>query len=207
MNSYCAIDGILLWAMLPDIPVMPQHVVDDILGKTETNTTERTYHARGQVVSESKLVTHDMSPIVNLGFEWVREHIDADAKSVWRADFPGDSKKVPAHTDARREHGVNCIFTTGSLQPVKTQFYKPRGSKELALSQKGLWFIDESELEVIEEVEFPLSKWWYINTRVIHGTNLANLTSVRSTCGIGYNNALGTNVQQMLDPIYKRIKL
>jgi hypothetical protein len=145
--------------------------------------------------SPEQVNLHTMSNIDGESLKWMLEHIDNTP--IQRISSYTGSPKVAAHTDSRRSHGVNYLFTTGSDKPVLTQFYKPRGAAVLEQQTMGLWYVDESELEVIEEVEMPINCWWYINTRVIHGTNTV-LTGDRIMYAIGYADQLSDRVSEQL---------
>lgn len=202
-RTHSIVDGILLWAMLPNFPKVPDHLVDAILSTIEPSPVPREYHARGVTHNQVELVTHVMTPISAQCLSWTQTHIDPGVTSVWNAGFPAGHAKVPAHTDARRSHGINYIITTGSVDPVVTQFYKPLAATKVEIQPHGLWFVDESELELIDQVEFEPGTWWYINTRVIHGTACTNLTSQRNIFGIGYRDEPSLEIQNLLNNISK----
>lgn len=200
-RTHCIIDDVLLWALLPQLPAMPSHLIDKILNTVDPSTVERQYHVQGKSVN--KLVTHVMTPISDICLTWMQQNIDPSVNSVWNAGFPPGEPKVPAHTDARRSHGINYILTTGSKKPVITQFYKSKRSQKIEIQPQGLWFVDESDLVLIDEVEFQSGSWWYINTRVIHGTNQVNLSSTRNIFGIGYPGEPGPKIKDLLNSICK----
>lgn len=184
--------------MLPQLPNIPNDVADRIIDSLVEKPMPATDWASAWTVkggSPDQVNLHNMSNIDGESLDWMMTNIDNT--QIQRISSYTGSPKVAAHTDSRRSHGVNYLFTIGSEQPVITQFYKPRGDRKLEHQAMGLWYVDESELEVVAEVEMPINCWWYINTRVIHGTNTA-LTGDRIMYAIGYADQLTSRIDSLL---------
>ena len=128
--------------------------------------------------------------------EWVRENIISEFyETGFRVNAPvGISDTHGAHTDPGRKWKLYYLLERGG--DAVTKFYKEKGQPVVRdqSDELGTWN-NIDELEIIEQVQWPMYQWVLINTMVIH--------SVENIQGYRCNFTISIRPQDLLN-LYRR---
>jgi hypothetical protein len=189
-------------AHLPDPPEIFTQRASDLLGRTDLpNIVDqmklapyrvRSVQRKGTIVQSRSQKGRDMGADWE---QWVRENIVDDFIETGLRVSEPVSDTHGAHTDPLRKWKLYYLLERGGDNAV-TCFYKEKGHPVVRdLNDEMIVCNNMDELELIEQVTWPMKQWVLINTMVIH--------SVENIQGYRYNFTISIPPQDLRD-LYRR---
>ena len=189
-------------AHLPDPPEIFTQRASDLLGRTDLpdlvdqmnlqSYRVRSVQRKGTIVQSRSQKGRDMGADWE---QWVRENIVDDFIETGLRVSEPVSDTHGAHTDPLRKWKLYYLLERGGDNAV-TCFYKEKGHPVVRdLNDEMIVCNNMDELELIEQVTWPMKQWVLINTMVIH--------SVENIQGYRYNFTISIPPQDLRD-LYRR---
>jgi hypothetical protein len=189
-------------AHLPDPPEIFTQRANDLSGRTDLPDLVdlmklapyrvRSVQRKGTIVQSRSQKGRDMGTDWE---QWVRENIVDDFIETGLRVSEPVSDTHGAHTDPLRKWKLYYLLERGGDNAV-TCFYKEKGHPVVRdLNDEMIVCNNMDELELIEQVTWPMKQWVLINTMVIH--------SVENIQGYRYNFTVSITPRDLRD-LYRR---
>lgn len=188
------------WLPMDHLPQVPSHllgIADHLINTKKDGDSDFVkeidhslylnrllYKNDGSVVPSRSQRGIMMPPIWD---EWVKENIVSGFIETSIRVSEGSSETHGAHCDFQRKWKLYYLLSRGG-EHATTYFYKQKGHPivrdEITDQDTRLVAVtDYSELEIIDQVQWPLNRWVLLNTMILHGVD--GITGLRSNFTIG----------------------
>lgn len=192
------------WLPQPHIPHPPQEFIDRALqaapnyrsfNNSALNQIDPKYLNR-RVVKDDTESSSRIQYGIELGEDWhawVKANVMTDYISTGARVSAGENTTIHgAHTDCwlfgKPCYKLYYLIDRGG-EDAMTYFFKEKGQPvERKGTMENIVFVDDySQLEIIDEVRFPMNQWVLFNTNILHGVE--NVIGTRTNLVVIFDDA------------------
>ena len=166
----------------PQLPTVPQHFVDRAFQLVDQPPVEDSAISRSMYTPEwkNRKVMHNgqlkstrVQKIFELGPDW-DEWIKTNITTVWNESgvrlSDADTDLHAAHTDYDPLIKLYCSLERGGA--AVTRWYQEHGQPIQRNPRTSI--LDMNTVDVIDEVQFEIGRWYLFNTQILHGVENLN---------------------------------
>jgi hypothetical protein len=180
------------WLPIPGLPTPPQEFVDRSIHLAHQDVPNTAINQldpkllKRQVVKDGKVSNSRIQRGYELGADWdqwVRDNIMETFVSTGGRYSDGDNTTIHgAHVDSRYNnvpvYKLYYLVDRGG-DDATTYFFQQKGHPvEREGHPTNITLCDDySQLEIIDQIQFPLNQWVLLNTNILHGVE--NVTGSR----------------------------